>query len=207
MRRATPRTAPVRLPSRSRRTRPKPCRWVTYPWSVAGQPVQTSTSNSYTPTEADEGKHLTVTASFSDAAGNPESGTSAASTAVAESPTETLSVVINGSPVEGAAITATVTDSNAIGGDVPGSGITYKWYADGTLVHTGTDNNSYTPTEADEGKVLTVTASFTDAAGNPESGASTASAAVGEIAGGDLVATLSSNTPHEGASISVASVK
>ena len=100
------------------------------------------------------------------------SGTSAPSAAVAESPTETLSVVINGAPVEGAAITATVTDSDAVGGDVPGSGITYQWYANGQLVHTAVDDNSYTPTEAEEGKALTVTASFTDAAGNPESGTS-----------------------------------
>src|ERR1035437_6218734 len=165
MRRATPRTAPVRLPSRSRRTRPKPCRWVTYTWSVDGQPVQTSTSNSYTPTEADEGKHLTVTASFTDAAGNSESGSSVPSAAVAESPSETLSVVINGAPVEGVAITATVTDSNAVGGDVSGP-VTYTWFSGGAQVQSGT-SNSYTPTEADEGQHLTVTASFSDAAGNP----------------------------------------
>ena len=91
---------------------------VTYTWSVDGHTVQTSTSNSYTPTEADEGKHLTVTASFTDAAGNSESGSSVPSAAVAESPSETLSVVINGAPVEGVAITATVTDGNAVGGDL-----------------------------------------------------------------------------------------
>ncbi len=173
---------------------------VTYTWSADGSTVQSGTSASYTPTEADEGKALTVTASFTDVAGNPEHGTSAASAAVAESPIETLSVTINGTPVEGATITATVTDLNAVGGDLPASGITYQWYADGTLVHTALDNNSYTPTEADEGMALTVTASFTDVAGNPEHGTSAASAAVAESPIETLSVTIN-GTPVEGATI------
>ena len=131
------------------------------------------------PTEADEGSQLQVLVAFNDSLGNPETSWVSAGT-VQESPSETLSVVINGSPVEGAVITATVTDTDMVGGDLPATGITYKWYAGGTLVHTAGDDNSYTPTEAVEGKALTVTASFTDAAGNPESGTSAASAAVAE---------------------------
>ena len=122
---------------------------ITYQWYANGQLVHTAVVDEQLHAdESDEGKALTVTASFTDAAHNSESGTSAASAAVAESPTETLSVVINGAPVEGAAIAATVTDSDAVGGDVPGSGITYQWYANGQLVHTAVDDNSYTPTEA-----------------------------------------------------------
>src|SRR6202045_2975012 len=178
-----------------------PASGITYKWYADGNLVHTGNDdNSYTPTEADEGHALTVTASFTDAANNAETGTSAASAAVAESPTETLSVAINGSPVEGTAITATVSDPNAVGGDMPASGITYKWYADGNLVHTGNDDNSYTPTEADEGHALTVTASFTDAANNAETGTSTASAAVAESPTETLSVAIN-GSPVEGTAI------
>ena len=174
---------------------------ITYQWYANGQLVHTAVDdNSYTPTEAERGQGADGDGVVPDAAHNPESGTSAPSAAVAESPTETLSVVINGAPVEGAAITATVTDSDAVGGDVPGSGITYQWYANGQLVHTAVDNNSYTPTEADEGKALTVTASFTDAAHNSESGTSAASAAVAESPT-ETLSVVINGAPVEGAAI------
>src|ERR1019366_3067858 len=99
---------------------------ITYQWYADGQLVHTAVdNNSYTPAEADEGKALTVMASFLDAAHNPESGTSAASAAVAESPTEKLNVVINGVTTEGQTLTAAVTDPNAVGGDVGTATITY----------------------------------------------------------------------------------
>src|SRR4029077_14501391 len=98
--------------------------------------------------------------------GNVETGTSAASAAVAEIAQPNLTVTIDAAPVEGTAVTATVVDPSDVGGDIGSATITYKWYADDgtgpTLVHTGVGNNTYTQTEADEGKTLTVTASFTD---------------------------------------------
>ena len=45
-----------------------------YTWNVAGTTVQSGSSNSYTPVEADEGKALTIDVSFTDIAGNSETG-------------------------------------------------------------------------------------------------------------------------------------
>ncbi len=151
---------------------------ITYTWNVGGTTMASGKGlNAYTPTEADEGKAITVNVSFTDIHGNVESGSVSAGT-VAEMSHEALIVTINGSPVEGKQIAASVTDPNAVGGDVPASGVTYTWYADGKQVFQAIDSNKYTPTEVDEGKTLTVTASFTDAAGNIESATSAATATV-----------------------------
>src|SRR6202011_3137950 len=78
--------------------------------------------------------------------------------------------VYDSHPTESHTLTATVSDSD---GDLPTSGISYTWQAssDGiqwTTVHTATDDNTYTPTEADETEQLQVVVSFTDMAGNIE---------------------------------------
>jgi VCBS repeat-containing protein len=179
---------------------------ITYQWYAGSTLVHTATGdNSYVPTEAVEGLALTVKATFTDAAGNVEYGTSAASAAVAEIAQPNLQVTINGAPVQGTAITVSVVDPSG-NETLAGGGITYQWYADGTPVHTATGDNSYIPTEADEGHALTVKATFTDAAGNIEYGTSAASAAVAEIAGGDLVVSLDSTTASEGTTIHVTGV-
>jgi hypothetical protein len=76
--------------------------------------------------------------------------------------------------VEDQTITAIVTDTD---NDVPTSGITYTWQIshDGgnTWSTVGGNSRTYTPGEADEGGLLKVLASFTDVAGNTESGSST----------------------------------
>ena len=63
-----------------------------------------------------------------------------------------------GSPVEGKQITATITD-----GGLAVSSATYMWKVAGATVQSGSAN-TYTPTEADEGKALTLDVSFNDPA-------------------------------------------
>src|SRR5207302_477649 len=70
----------------------------------------------------------------------------------------------------------------------------------------GAATSSYTPTEGDEGKTLSVVVTYADDPTARENATATAASAVGEKTGGDLVATLSSDSPLQGASISVASV-
>src|SRR5262249_35744342 len=76
--------------------------------------------------------------------------------------------------VEDQTVTAIVTDTD---NDVSAPGITYTWQIshDGgnTWSIVGGNAQTYTPSEADEGGLLKVLASFTDAAGNIESGSST----------------------------------
>ena len=72
------------------------------------------------------------------------------------------SVVINGAPVVGATLTTTVTDSDGISGT-----ISYAWTAGGSSI--GGDTDTYILTLAEVGKVITVTASYTDDGGTAES--------------------------------------
>src|SRR5262244_3201219 len=119
-----------------------------------------------------------LTATATDATGNV-SAVSASSVATLDQDTgEHLPINFNGltggDAVEDQTITAVVTDTD---NDVPTSGITYTWQLshDGgnTWSTVGANTPTYTPGEDDEGGLLKVLASFTDAAGNTESGSST----------------------------------
>ncbi len=147
-----------------------------YTWKVAGSTVQSGSSNSYTPLDADEGKALTVNVSFTDVAGNSETGSAAGGT-VQESPTENAAVALagltGGNAVEGQQITAAVIEMDAPGsGSHSGDGIHFTWTVNGSTVKTGNDafGNNYTPTEADEGQPISVSVSFTDTHGFAETG-------------------------------------
>ena len=186
-----------------------PSSGITYTWTVDGTTVKTGTDAAgatYTPIEADEGDTLAVSVSFTDIHGNAESGSVSAGTVV-ESPTENATIALvgltGGNAVQGMPIAASVTEA-----DAPLSGITYTWTVDGTTVKTGTDaaGATYTPTEADEGKTISVAASFTDTNGFHETGLKSAGT-VQEMAGGDLVATLDNNAAQQGVRIHVTGVK
>src|SRR5262249_34205592 len=93
---------------------------------------------------------------------------------IGEQLTVNFSGLTGGHAVEDQTITAIVTDTD---NDVPTSGITYAWQVshDGgnTWSTVGANTPTYTPAEADEGGLLKVLTSFTDAAGNTERGSRT----------------------------------
>jgi len=144
----------------------------TYTWKVNGTTVQTGSSNTFTPTESNEGGALTLDVAFNDPnnASIAESDTNisvGSPSTVQENAAENASIAISGltsgNAVEGTQLTATVTDA-----DAPASGITYTWKVNNVTVHTGVDaaGNTYTPTENDEGSPISVSVSFTDTHGN-----------------------------------------
>ncbi len=144
----------------------------TYTWTVGGQTVAGDTGNTYTPTEADEGKAISVAVAFTDTHGFAETGTTTAGI-VQESGSENAPIAlagldVNNNAVEGQQITASVTEADAGSGAV----FTYTWTVAGQPV--GDTSNTYTPTEADEGKAISVAVSFTDTHGFTETGTTTA---------------------------------
>jgi hypothetical protein len=150
-----------------------PSSGITYTWTINGTTVHSgvdAAGSSYTPTEGNEGSILAVAASFTDVHGNHETGTLTAGT-VAESPTENATIALagltTGNAVEGQQITASVTDL-----DAPASGLSYTWTVGGNTV--GGPGSTYTPTEADEGKAISVAVLFTDTHGNHETGTASA---------------------------------
>ena len=85
----------------------------------------------------------------------------------------TGSVTISGSPRVGETLTAanTLADEDGLGN------ITYHWLADGHEIGQGA---SYTLTEAEKGKIISVRAEYTDGKGTPEAVESEGTAAIGE---------------------------
>ena len=175
-------------------------------WVPAGG---TNGGSTYTPVESDEGHQLRVSLSFTDGSGNSDTSTVSAGV-VQETPAGDLVVTLSSTKTnEGALISVTqVTD----GGNVVSSGLTYLWEvsSDGggtwTPAHgAGNNNSSYTPVEADQGLTLGVLVTNPNDPDGSESVTKTVGT-VGEIAGGDLVVTLSSTTTSEGAPISVTEV-
>ena len=69
-----------------------------YQWLADGADVSGATGSAYAPTSADVGKAVRVRVSFTDDAGNPETLTSAATTAVAAKPPEVTAVSITSDP-------------------------------------------------------------------------------------------------------------
>ena len=153
---------------------------ITYQWLADGQSIAGATGTTLVLAQAQVGKAVSVTASYTDGTGHAESVTSTATGAVVnvnDAPTGT--VTISGSPIQNQVLTA----SNTLA-DLDGLGtITYQWREGATVVGTG---STYQLTAADLGKTVTVTASYTDGFGHAESVTSTATATVTDGSGADL---------------------
>ena len=86
---------------------------ITYTWLANGSPVQSGTSSTYKPTEANLGAAITVDASFTDLFGDAILDTSAATGAVLDAlPTVTVPV-ISGTAEVGVTLTASATATPA----------------------------------------------------------------------------------------------
>jgi outer membrane protein OmpA-like peptidoglycan-associated protein len=147
---------------------------ISYQWNRGGSAISGATSSTYVLAQADVGQTLTVTASYTDGGGTSESETSAATAAIAnvdDAPTGT--VTINGTATEDGTLTVTNTLSD---GDGMGP-VTYQWSRNGVPI-TGATGESYTLGDADAGKTITVTASYTDGGGKTESVTSSATSPV-----------------------------
>ena len=166
----------------------------TYQWLADDTDISSATSSSYTLVAADQGKVIKVTVSFTDDAGNAETLTSAATTAVAlaggtsnslersdqedveENSAATGAPTISGTAQVGETLnvsTSGISDADGLAN----ASFTYQWLADDTEID-GATASSYTLVAADAGKTIKVTVSFTDDEGNEESVTSAATAVV-----------------------------
>ena len=170
---------------------------IAYQWKADGSDVSGATSSSYTLTQSQVGKAITVIASYTDRAGNAESVSSAATAAVLNvNDKPTGAVIISGTAAQNQLLTV----SNTLA-DVDGLGaISYAWYASKTLLGT---EESYALTQSDVGKAITVTASYTDLQGTSESITSKATTKVANVNDAPTVANaIPTQTVVEGAAFS-----
>jgi hypothetical protein len=146
---------------------------ISYQWKRAGAAISGATVSTYMLTQADVGKAITVTASYTDALGTDESVTSSATAAVANV-NDAPVLAITGTATEDQTLTTVVNDEDGLGT------ISYQWKRAGAAI-SGATANSYTLGQADVGKAITVAVSYTDALGTAESVTSSATAAVANV--------------------------
>ncbi len=151
-----------------------------YQWKRDGTAIVGATSRTYILTQADVGKAISVTVSWTDAGGESESLTSTATANVAN---------INDSPTGAVTITGTVTQGQTLTADTSGISdpdgpasltFSYQWNRDGSAI-SGATGNTHVLTQADVGKAISVTVSWTDAGGESESLTSTATSDVANL--------------------------
>ena len=149
-----------------------------YQWLVADAGISGATGASYALADGDEGKTVKVTVSFTDDAGNEESLTSEATSAVAGKPNSpaTGAPTIGGTVQVGETLTANVSGIADEDG-LDNAQFSYQWLADDAEI-AGATGSAYTLVDADEEETIKVNVSFTDDAGNGETLTSAATATV-----------------------------
>ena len=179
-----------------------PSSGITYIWKVNGVTVKTgvdAAGNTYTPTEGDEGKPITVSVSFTDTHGFAETGTKSAGTVQEQAGGDLVATFDHSAAQDDVTIHVTkVTD----GGITVTTGVTYAWQqsTDGgqhwTTVGTA---SSFTPGDAQEGKLMQLVVTYADATG-------TESATYNLGTPIDLAVTLDGTTAQQGLPIHVTGV-
>ena len=144
--------------------------------------ITSETESTYTLVADDEGKTIKVRVTFTDAAGNGESLTSAATVSVAARPNSpaTGAPIIGGTVQVGETLTAD-TSGIADADGLSGATFSYQWVANdgGTDADISSETDAtYTLVAADVGDTIKVKVTFTDDAGNEEALTSGATDAV-----------------------------
>lgn len=131
---------------------------VSYQWLNNGAVIKNATQSTYTLTQTDVGKNITVRANYVDGLGIPETIVSA----------KTATVIANKLPVGIVSISFVMPNhlivSNNLN-DADGMGkINYQWLSNGIVI-SNSIQDSYKLTDADIGKRITVKAGFIDGLG------------------------------------------
>ena len=148
-----------------------------YQWQSGGANVGTD-SASYSLVASDIGNTITVTVSYTDAGGTPESVVSTPSAVVANTNDAPAgSVIITGTATEDQPLTA---DTSGLS-DADGLGtFSYQWQRSGVDIG-GATGSTYTLSDDDVGNTLTVTVSYTDGHGTAENVTSNATSTIANV--------------------------
>ena len=150
---------------------------MTYVWMANGTAITGATAATYTPTQAQVGKTITVAANYTDSAGNAERVVSAATAAIAninDAPTGAVRFSVDADKLIS---TNTLADADGLGT------LNYQWLANGVVIP-GATAVTYAFSEAQIGKTITVAVSYIDKLGTAERVVST-----------DTVVLLSNHAP------------
>ena len=151
---------------------------LSYQWLRNGVAIGGATASAYTLGDADVGTLIRVAVSYTDGQGTSESITSAATGPVANvNDAPTGAVTISGSAIEDQTLTANtsaVADADGLGT------FSVQWLRNGVAIG-GATASTYTLGDADVGRQIRVTVSYTDGQGTAESITSAHTPAVANI--------------------------
>ena len=146
-----------------------------YQWNRDGVAIEGATAETYTLDELDIGANISVTVSFTDGFGAPESVVSAETSDITEAnDAPTGELVINGTAAEGQTLTldtSDIADENGLGT------FSHVWIKDGEVL-TGETGSTYTLSQGDVGSVFTASVNFVDGLGGTETVAADPTATV-----------------------------
>lgn len=163
---------------------------VTYKWFADDVEIADEALATYTVTEEQLGKVITVNATFEDSRGFSESATSQATDPVERVNTQGA-VAIVGTPTVGNTLEAEITDEDGATGT-----ITYQWFADAEAI-TNATQSTYVVDESLLGQVITVQVTYTDDNGFAEDNLSEATITVSAEAVDEAGSiTISGATPY-----------
>ncbi|SHE48717.1 delta-60 repeat domain-containing protein [Lampropedia hyalina DSM 16112] len=153
---------------------------IIYQWLRDGKAIDKATGASYTLTQADVNKSISVQASYVDEQGTAESVTSEATQAVENvNDLPTGKPAISGQATQYQTLSVSSGDLQDLDGLDP-SQLVYQWLRDGKAIDKAT-GATYTLTQADVGKAISVQASYTDGFGAKESVTSNPTAKVANV--------------------------
>ncbi|MEI6746209.1 MAG: FG-GAP-like repeat-containing protein [Methylococcaceae bacterium] len=150
---------------------------ISYQWLSDGVAITGATQSSYTLTQADVGKPISVMASYIDGSSYLEKMTSPTTIAVANVNDLPVGLpTILGEPIQGGTleISGSISDEDGVGA------FNAKWLSDGKVISNATDG-IYTLTQAEVGKVISVKVNYVDGQGTAETVVSSATATVANI--------------------------
>jgi hypothetical protein len=143
-----------------------------YIWYADNIAIPGATNANYITTMGDTGKAIKVQVSYTDGGGHLETAVSVPTNPIVHAPiAPTGNVILIGDTVLGSELTAdtsTIGDGNGLGT------LHYQWKADGVNILGSSNIQSYTSTEADLGKVISVVVAWIDDDGYSESLTATA---------------------------------
>jgi Ca2+-binding RTX toxin-like protein len=137
---------------------------MSYQWLSDGASIIGAVQPSYTLSQMDVGKKISVAANYTDGLGKAESMTSSAVTVVNVNDAPTGLVSISGTTAKGQTLTATNTLEDKDGLGV----ISYQWLHSGKAIK-GANQSTYTLAITDMSKKISVKTNYTDLQGTKES--------------------------------------
>ncbi|MEO8410345.1 MAG: putative Ig domain-containing protein, partial [Propionivibrio sp.] len=173
---------------------------INYQWQANGSDIVGATGNTLVLAESQVGQLITVSARYTDGHGTSETVISVATAAVGnvnDEPTGT--VTISGTPIQGQTLTAanTLADDDGLGT------ISYQWRANGSEI-VGATGNTLALAETQVGRLITVSARYTDGHGTSETVSSAPTVVVANINDAPTGTVTISGTPTQGQTLTVA---